>query len=106
MRDHLGDKDKGSLADIEFLTQYWCLLFTATHPDIIHYSDNLRQLAALGDAQLIPTEDAELLINAYLSLRHHQHHEALHRAKLDQAPYYAKLEEQVQRIWDRTFVDV
>ena len=106
MRDHLGEKDKGSLADIEFLTQYWCLLFTATHPDIIHYSDNLRQLAALGDAQLIPTEDAELLINAYLSLRHHQHHEALHRAKLDQAPYYAKLEEQVQRIWDRTFVDV
>jgi hypothetical protein len=30
----------------------------------------------------------------------------LHRAKLDQAPYYAKLEEQVQRIWERTFVDV
>ena len=103
MRDHLGEKDKGSLADIEFLTQYWCLLFTATHPDIIHYSDNLRQLAALGDAQLIPQQDAQILINAYLNLRHHKHHEALHRAKLDQAPFYAELEAQVQRIWDRTF---
>lgn len=103
MRDHLGDKDKGSLADIEFLTQYWCLLYASTQPQIVEYSDNLRQLAALKDANLIPEQDVEELINAYLHLRHHKHHEALHRAKLDKAPFYEQVKAQVQKIWARTF---
>ena len=103
MRDHLGDKDKGSLADIEFLTQYWCLLYASTQPQIVEYSDNLRQLAALKDANLIPEQDVEELINAYLHLRHYKHHEALHRAKLDKAPFYEQVKAQVQKIWARTF---
>ena len=105
MREHLGEKDKGVLADIEFLTQYWCLQHAANHPDIIQHSDNLRQLAALSDANIIPHTVANTLTEAYLTLRHHKHHEALKRSHLEKAPYYAKLESAVQEIWQDTFLD-
>ena len=103
MREHLGEKDKGALADIEFLTQYWCLQHATKHPEIIQYSDNLRQLDALSTANIISKTTAATLTEAYLTLRHHKHHEALKRGKVDKAPYYATLEQQVQQIWQEAF---
>ena len=103
MREHLGEKDKGALADIEFLTQYWCLQNAAAHPQIIQYSDNLRQLDALSQAHIISDTVATTLTQTYLTLRHHKHHEALKRSKVEKTPYYETLAQSVNQIWQDTF---
>jgi glutamate-ammonia-ligase adenylyltransferase len=103
MREHLGKKDKGPLADIEFLTQYWCLQNAAAHPQIIQYSDNLRQLDALSQAHIISDTVATTLTQTYLTLRHHKHHEALKRSKVEKNPYYETLAQSVNQIWQDTF---
>lgn len=102
MRDHLAAKDKGSVADIEFLTQYWCLLYSHDYPAIHDYSDNLRQLTALGEHGVIDATTADTLIAAYLALRHQSHHAALQRKKAQQEDQ-DDINMTVNDIWQRTF---
>lgn len=82
MRDHLDTSSDdsvdlkqaaGGIADIEFITQFWVLSRVAEHPDVAHYSDNLRQLEALGQANCVAQEQVSALIDAYLLIRNHQH---------------------------------
>jgi len=103
MRVHLGEKDKGALADIEFLTQYWCLLHALEVPQIVQYSDNLRQLEALGKAGIIGIKTMQTLIDAYLVLRHHQHHKGLQRATVHSPQKIQKIAVVVSGIWNETF---
>ena len=103
MREHLGDKDKGALADIEFLTQYWCLLHTHNVPRLVEFSDNLRQLEALGKAGVIQLETMHTLVDAYLVLRHHQHHKGLQRATVHSPTKIKNIAMQIRMIWDATF---
>ena len=103
MREHLGEKDKGALADIEFLTQYWCLLHTHKEPEIVQYSDNLRQLEALGKAGIIRVETMQVLIDGYLVLRHHQHHKGLQRATVHSTEKIQKIAAEICNIWVGNF---
>ena len=45
-------QDSGGLQDIEFLVQYWILLLAKRYPDLLRYSDNVRQLEGLSDHRL------------------------------------------------------
>lgn len=105
MRTHLGEKDKGALADIEFLTQYWCLAYSSQCPELIAYSDNLRQLAALGKAGLITPSNEQLLTESYLTLRHHQHHKNLQRATVHSPKKIADIAQRVHSLWQRILLD-
>jgi len=64
----------GGIGDIEFLVQYLVLKFAKTHPDVIYYSDNIRQLDALRDAGCLTTEVSDRLQDCYRSYRLRQHH--------------------------------
>ena len=64
----------GGIGDIEFLVQYLVLLHARDHPDVIFYSDNIRQLDALAEAGCVDLSVAERLKDCYRSYRLRQHH--------------------------------
>jgi len=86
MRKQLDRSDKtvfdlkhgvGGLGDIEFLVQYWILQAANSHPDVIAYSDNIRQLDVLVAAGLLEREVGEHLQDVYRAYRLHLHYLAL-----------------------------
>jgi len=70
-------RDVGGITDMEFLVQYLLLRHAADHPEILEFTDNIRQLGSLRDAGLIDAEASEALIQTYRTLRDAGHHQAL-----------------------------
>ena len=64
----------GGIGDIEFLVQYRVLLHVKEHPDVIFYSDNIRQLDALAAAACVEQAVVDRLKDCYRSYRLRQHH--------------------------------
>jgi glutamate-ammonia-ligase adenylyltransferase len=97
----------GGIADIEFLVQYWVLSAAQAHPQLLTYTDNVRQLeglAAVGVGVLQP-ETAQWLTDAYVSYRTVLHHLSLEgggERVVDAAPYLAT-RDRVREIWRETF---
>lgn len=81
MWDNLGSRDKhfnikkdpGGITDIEFLVQYLILAHAHRHPELVTWSDNIRQLESLQQAGILPAETAEGLADCYRTLRDHIH---------------------------------
>lgn len=65
---------RGGIGDIEFLVQYLVLDQAGTHPDVIFYSDNIRQLDALTAEVCLEQSVGDALQNAYRAYRLRQHH--------------------------------
>ena len=74
-------QDAGGIADIEFMVQYLLLRYSSDYPALCHYSDNIRQLEALEEAQLLDEHLAERLAGIYRVLR-----AAHHRYSLQEKP--------------------
>jgi len=83
MRKELDRSDKttfdlkhgsGGVGDIEFLVQYLVLKEANSHPDVIFYSDNIRQLDALVATGLLDKEAGEQLQDVYCAYRLYLHH--------------------------------
>jgi glutamate-ammonia-ligase adenylyltransferase len=70
-------QDAGGIVDIEFLVQYLVLREARAHPEVIEYTDNLRQLQALARIGAIAQADADALFAAYRRYRAGQHARAL-----------------------------
>ena len=92
---------RGGIGDIEFLVQYLVLEHASAYPDVIFYSDNIRQLDALMAEGCIAREVGEALQEAYRNYRLRQHHLVLD----DQAPLvgqdeFAAWREFVAKTWD------
>ncbi|MGI9342824.1 MAG: bifunctional [glutamate--ammonia ligase]-adenylyl-L-tyrosine phosphorylase/[glutamate--ammonia-ligase] adenylyltransferase [Gammaproteobacteria bacterium] len=68
---------RGGVTDIEFIVQYLVLQEAREHHDLVHYSDNIRQLEALAQAEILPADDAERLADAYRTYRRRIHRLAL-----------------------------
>lgn len=120
MRTELGSKDpakqfnlkqdRGGIADIEFLVQYAVLRYAHAHPELTHWTDNIRQLDMLRDLGLIPERDAMALQDAYRCLRHLTHRATLQGEtacfpveELNHHPLSANIDDhrhQVMRLWD------
>jgi glutamate-ammonia-ligase adenylyltransferase len=90
MRDELDKSDAdrfdlkngaGGIGDIEFLVQYLVLENAATHPAVIHYPDNVRQLATLAAAGCLDAELAFRLQDVYRGYRLELHHLTLNEKK-------------------------
>ncbi|MDH3908541.1 MAG: bifunctional [glutamate--ammonia ligase]-adenylyl-L-tyrosine phosphorylase/[glutamate--ammonia-ligase] adenylyltransferase [Gammaproteobacteria bacterium] len=92
---------RGGIGDIEFLVQYLVLEHARAYPDVIFYSDNIRQLDALMAEGCIAREVGEALQEAYRNYRLLQHHLVLD----DQTPLvgqneFAVWREFVAKTWD------
>ena len=67
-------QDPGGIADIEFLVQYLVLRDANRYPDLVRWSDNIRQLEALAAHGILAPADAEQLASAYRAYRQRLHH--------------------------------
>jgi glutamate-ammonia-ligase adenylyltransferase len=67
-------QDPGGIADIEFLVQYLVLREANRYPDLLRWSDNIRQLEALAAHAILAPADAEELADAYRTYRQRLHH--------------------------------
>lgn len=86
MRAHLDDSNRaqlnlkhcpGGLVDIEFICQYLVLAYAASSQQDFRVTDNVRQIAVLSEAGILPTVQAEALTAAYLAIRNLAHHQRL-----------------------------
>ncbi len=90
----------GGIIDIEFLVQYLVLAHAHRCPQIITYSDNIRQLDALQHAAILPADTAESLRDIYRRLRRRSHRLKLQQhASLVAEPEFADERAIVQAVW-------
>ncbi|ETX10609.1 glutamate-ammonia-ligase adenylyltransferase [Marinomonas ushuaiensis DSM 15871] len=83
MRAHLdtGGKEKGfdlkqgagGIIDIEFMVQYLVLAWSHKYPELMRFSDNVRQLEAAALVELLDKEKAEKMIETYTLYRARAH---------------------------------
>jgi len=64
----------GGIGDIEFLVQYLVLRYASDEPDVIFFSDNIRQLDALVATGCLDKPTGEHLQDCYRSYRLRLHH--------------------------------
>lgn len=111
MRAHLGHKypdrfaiktDAGGITDIEFIAQYLVLRYAHEKPKLTDWSDNVRILQLLAQNDIIDEEEAQMLTQAYTTLR-----DALHHLALQEQPGNVPLDafirerEQVTASWQK-----
>jgi glutamate-ammonia-ligase adenylyltransferase len=95
---------RGGIGDIEFLVQFLVLASAATHPAVIHYPDNIRQIGTLIAATGLSEATGQLLQETYRIYR-----TRLHRLALDGQALVAgedEFREQrkfVRELWARSF---
>lgn len=93
-------QDRGGIADIEFLAQYWALRWAAGYPPVAMFPDTIRQLESVASAALVPQETVDVLVRAYQRYRL-----AAHRRSLEgqggrvPAAEFAAESQQVAAIW-------
>ena len=63
-------QDAGGIADIEFLVQYWVLAAANAHPDLLTYTDNIRQLEGLAAAGVLERGDGAVADGSLYRLSH------------------------------------
>jgi glutamate-ammonia-ligase adenylyltransferase len=74
----------GGVADIEFMVQYGVLRWAHRHPDLLDWTDNVRQLDTLARHRLLEGDAAERLADAYRAFR-----AVIHRNALQEQPALA-----------------
>ncbi|MEO1751914.1 bifunctional [glutamate--ammonia ligase]-adenylyl-L-tyrosine phosphorylase/[glutamate--ammonia-ligase] adenylyltransferase [Thiofaba sp. EF100] len=111
MRAELDQKDPakfhlktgpGGLTDIEFIVQYHLLAHAHAHPQIVRFSDNIRQLEDLAAAGLLTAEESTSLAEIYRRLRDRGHRLVLEgRKTLVDASEFAEERAYVREVWAR-----
>lgn len=86
--------------DIEFMVQYAALAWSAQHPSLLRYTDNIRILEGLEQVGLMPAADAHLLREVYKAYRSAAHRQALqNEAGTVTGDQFADERRQVMRVW-------
>jgi len=71
-------QDAGGVADLEFLVQFWMLKWADQWPEIVTFSDNIRQLESLASGNLVAQSRVDFLVDTYRRYR-----QRLHRLSLE-----------------------
>jgi [glutamine synthetase] adenylyltransferase / [glutamine synthetase]-adenylyl-L-tyrosine phosphorylase len=96
-------QDRGGIADIEFLAQYWALRWAHDFPPVAMFADTIRQLESVASAALVPQSSVDVLTAAYRSYR-----ASTHRLSLDGVPavvpaaQFAQTRAAVTALWQAT----
>jgi len=93
---------RGGITDIEFLVQFLVLDGVTRYPQLVEYSDIIRQLDSLVTEKIIEKSDAEMLHDAWLAYRTRVHHLALARQpeQADENEFRPE-RERVSSIWNK-----
>jgi glutamate-ammonia-ligase adenylyltransferase len=94
-------QDRGGIADIEFLAQYWALSWARDQPPVAWFSDTIRQLESVASADLVPQETVDVLVAAYQRYRSLSHHRGLEgQSVVVPAAEVAETRAAVAAVWD------
>jgi len=98
-------QDAGGIADIEFLVQYWVLAAANAHPELLNYTDNIRQLEGLAAVGVLDHATAQWLTDAYKAYRTVLHHLSLEGQgeRVAAAQPYVATRARVVEIWRAVF---
>lgn len=98
-------QDAGGIADIEFLVQYWVLAAAHERPELLTYTDNIRQLEGLATVGIIDEATALWLKEAYINYRTVLHHLSLEGdgERIVAAAPYQEIRARLREIWRTTF---
>jgi glutamate-ammonia-ligase adenylyltransferase len=100
-------QDRGGLADIEFLIDYWVLASSEVYPELIEFPDNVRQLEALERVGLVAPERCRRMKESYLALRRRIHELALDEGgRVVPDAEFEELRAWVAGVWDEVFAGV
>lgn len=113
MRNHLNKgnqgwldikQDHGTIADVEFLVQYWVLLHAHISKSLSNWPDNVRILQQLSHHKIISEQVRDQLTQAYLDYRNQSHRLALQQSpNLVPRTEFSEHQNNVTRIWQETF---
>ncbi len=94
-------QDAGGIGDIEFLVQYWVLAGAQAHPELLTYTDNIRQLEGLAAVGIVDEATALWLKDAYISYRTVLHHLSLEGdgERVVAAAPYRETRDRLRAIW-------
>jgi glutamate-ammonia-ligase adenylyltransferase len=97
-------QDAGGIGDIEFLVQYWALAGARAHPELLTYTDNIRQLEGLAAVGMIDEETALWLKETYINYRTVLHHLSLEGdgERIVAAAPYQVTRDRLRSIWHAT----
>jgi glutamate-ammonia-ligase adenylyltransferase len=97
-------QDAGGIGDIEFLVQYWVLAGARAHPELLTYTDNIRQLEGLAAVGMIDEETALWLKETYINYRTVLHHSSLEGdgERIVAAAPYQVTRDRLRSIWHAT----
>ncbi len=98
-------QDRGGIADIEFIAQYWVLRLVREHPPLCEFADTIRHLESVGSAALIDHGVIDCLVDAYRRYREAAHHRSLeHQAPIVEQGPFAETRDRVAAIWQQVMV--
>ncbi|ADZ90154.1 bifunctional [glutamate--ammonia ligase]-adenylyl-L-tyrosine phosphorylase/[glutamate--ammonia-ligase] adenylyltransferase [Marinomonas mediterranea] len=93
---------QGGIIDIEFMVQYLVLAWSYKHPELMTYSDNVRQIDVANKLGLLEDEVAQKMTETYTLYRSLTHRQSLQ--KQGRVVQLEELEESqgvIRKIWDR-----
>ena len=98
-------QDRGGIADIEFIAQYWVLRYAGEQPPLCEFADTIRHLESVGSAALVDHRMIDCLVDAYRRYREAAHHLSLEQQApvVEQGPF-AETRARVAAIWQQVMV--
>ncbi|KND54769.1 Glutamate-ammonia-ligase adenylyltransferase [Candidatus Paraburkholderia kirkii] len=97
--------DCGGMVDIEFIVQYWVLLYAREHHEFLRNAGNISLLKIAAQSGLIAEAEADAIGAAYRHYRKLQHTlrlDGMEKARVDPAEVQAE-RDAVTALWDRVF---
>jgi len=97
-------QDAGGIGDIEFLVQYWVLAGARDHPELLTFTDNIRQLEGLAAVGVIDEATALWLKETYINYRTVLHHLSLEGdgERIVAGEPYRQTRDRLRAIWHAT----
>jgi [glutamine synthetase] adenylyltransferase / [glutamine synthetase]-adenylyl-L-tyrosine phosphorylase len=97
-------QDAGGIGDIEFLVQYRVLAGAQAHPELLTFTDNIRQLEGLAAVGMIDEDTALWLKETYINYRTVLHHLSLEGGgeRIVAAAPYQETRDRLRAIWHAT----
>ena len=93
----------GGIVDLEFISQYLVLGYSARHASLYQYSDNIRILEAAAAAGLLSSKQSVQLQQAYQLLRGAGHRQTLAPATVPPDDSLQQAKWQVEQVWRQLF---
>src|SRR5690554_1341644 len=98
--------DAGGVVDVEFLVQYLMLAWSAEHPELTRWSDNIRQLEELGRVGMLAVADTEKLRDVFITLRSTIHRRALQNLNSQvSGELFPAERDYIRRMWEKVMLD-